>query len=194
MMKKKAGKGIKNAKELVLCGKALCALGFAIGQGGNISKRDGAFLLIKKKGVDMALAGEEGYLRISFDQAKKGHASLSSESPLHLACYGLGKGVGAVIHVHSPYMVAAAEKTKDLKSNSYEFDCILGRNVPVVRFLVPGSQKLADAVADKVKKGALAVLMQRHGAIAVGRTIDEAFLRILALERACITFLFQQSP
>jgi ribulose-5-phosphate 4-epimerase/fuculose-1-phosphate aldolase len=180
---------MKNAKELVLCGKALCALGFAIGQGGNISKRDGALLMIKKKGVDMALAGEEGYLRISFDQAKKGHPSLSSESPLHIACYASGKDIGAVMHVHSPYMVAAAEKTKSLKSNSYEFDCILGGEVPVVGFIAPGSQKLAAAVADKVKKGGYAVLMRRHGAIAVGRDINEAFLRILALERACITFL-----
>lgn len=177
-------------KELVRCGKLLYEGGFAIGSGGNLSVRDGGHIIIKRQGVDLSKAKTTDYLRISIKDAEKGPAGISSETPLHLASYAASPETGAVIHVHSPVMVAVAEKTRLLKSNSYEFDCVMGGDIPVVPFIKPGTQALAEAVASKVKSGANAVLMARHGAVCVGHNIEETYVRVLALERASLTFLY----
>jgi len=177
-------------RELVKYGKLLHDQGFVIGSGGNISIRDKNNIVIKKQGTNMATGGKEAYLSISFSAAAKGNRRLSSETPLHLACYGARGDIGAVIHVHAPYSIAAGEKTKVMqKSISYEFECVLGGNVPVIGYIKPGSEKLAETIAKKIKTGANAVIMRKHGAVAVGRDLQEAFVRIQALERACVTFL-----
>ena len=177
-------------QEVAHYGKLLHKNKLVIGAGGNISARDGDSLIIKKKMADMSEADPDNYLQIPFSEVSKDSSgTLSSETPLHTACYASREDVGAVIHVHSPYLVAAAGKTDLLESLSYEFDCVLGENVPVIGYIQPGSEGLAREVGEKMKHGAGAVLMKRHGATSVGKTLKEAYVRILALERACITFL-----
>ncbi|MFH1665801.1 MAG: class II aldolase/adducin family protein [Candidatus Omnitrophota bacterium] len=171
-------------------GKLLHDDKLVIGSGGNISELDGEFLIIKKKGTDMSSGRTGGYIRLPLLAAEKGgDGRLSSETPFHIACYMARTDIGAVIHVHSPYMVASAGKTDILESVSYEFDCILKKAVPVVEYIRPGSPELAGEIAAKIKAGANAVLLRRHGGLSAGKDLEEAYLRILALERACITFL-----
>ena len=161
-----------------------------IGAGGNISEKDGEDIIIKKKGADMSLGRADDYVRLPFQEAEKAEdARLSSETPLHIACYRVRQDIGAIMHVHSPFIIAAAVKTDILENVSYEFDCVLQKAVPVIEYIQPGSSALAEAVAGKIKNGANAVILRRHGAISVGKDPEEAYLRMLALERACIAFL-----
>jgi L-fuculose-phosphate aldolase len=176
-------------KEAAKYGRLLHEKGLVIGAGGNISARDGDFLVIKKKGVDMSGGRPGDYARIKLEKAEEEKELLSTETPFHAACYKASKNVNAVIHVHSPLVIAAAEKTDILESVSYEFDCILQKAVPVIEYIQPGSFSLASALAEKVSVGAGAVMMKRHGSICVGKDLEEAYLRVLALERACLTFL-----
>ncbi|MFH1877318.1 MAG: class II aldolase/adducin family protein [Candidatus Omnitrophota bacterium] len=176
-------------------GRLLHEAKMVIGTGGNISEKDGDFLIIKKKGADMSESKPEDYIRLPFSEAAEGKNSLlSSEAPLHVACYNANEKVGAIIHVHSPYIIAAANRTGLLESPSYEFDCLLVNAVPVVGYLKPGSQYLADAVAHNIRSKVNAVMLKQHGAISIGGTIEEAYYRILALERACMIFLLNNIP
>jgi len=175
--------------ELARHGKVLADEKLVIGAGGNISEKDGDSLLIKRRGSDMSAGDPEAYSRVSFAAIGEEKEMLSSETPLHVACYGARKDVGAVAHVHSPYMVAAAARTALLESPSYEFDCVINGPAPVVDYIQPGSEALAEAVALRVEKGANAVLLKRHGAVLVGADIAQACLRAVALERACVAFL-----
>ncbi len=172
-------------------GKLIHAEKLVIGAGGNISEKRGDFLIIKKKFADMSRGRKSDYIRLSFKKAESPERSgyLSSETPLHLACYRARQDVGAVVHVHSPYIIATAQKTNILESVSYEFDCVLQKSVPTVEYIQPGSAELAEKVAERIKEGANAVMLKKHGAVSVGKDIKEAYLRILALERACITSL-----
>ncbi|MEA3489459.1 MAG: class II aldolase/adducin family protein [Candidatus Omnitrophota bacterium] len=176
-------------REIARYGKLLHLNGLVIGPGGNISLRDGDSLIIKKKGADMSREDADDYIRVPFPEKDSRDGSLSSETPLHIACYEARKDIAAVIHVHSPYMIALAGRTDLLESTSYEFDCVLRKAVPVIGYIQPGTQELAAAVAEKIRDGANAVIMRRHGAISVGRDLEEAYLRILALDRACISLL-----
>jgi L-fuculose-phosphate aldolase len=176
-------------KELAKYGKLIHEKGLVIGAGGNISARDEEAMIIKKKGADMSDGDAAAYVRVLLEEAAGGSALSSSETPLHVACYKACRDVQAVVHVHSPMIIAAAEKTRLLESTSYEFDCILQKGVPVIEYLQPGSASLAEAVAERIADGASAVMMRRHGAVSVGKDTEEAYLRILALERSCVTFL-----
>ena len=131
----------------------------------------------------------ELFVTLKFSEVEKHLDTLSSETPFHVACYKTRSDIQAIIHVHSPHVVAVAGKTDILRSQSYEFDCILGKDVPVVEYIQPGSYDLASAIAEKAAGGVNAVMLRQHGAIAFGKDLEEAYLRILALERACVTFL-----
>jgi len=177
-------------EEIARYGKLLHDAGLVIGPGGNISVRDGEDLLIKKRETDMSGGNPDDYAVIALSEARNGESDiLSSETPFHLACYAANPDIAALIHVHSPYMTAAANRTDVLEDISYEFECILTNPVPVIEYIQPGSAALGEALAEKIAEGATAVLMRKHGAVAAGKDLEEAYLRILALERACICFL-----
>ncbi|MFH1411467.1 MAG: class II aldolase/adducin family protein [Candidatus Omnitrophota bacterium] len=177
-------------EQLAVCGKRMHAEKLVIGAGGNISARTGGRVWIKKRDKDMGKGDPDDYVEIK--DGKGGDLNgemLSSETPMHLACYEKNKDINAIVHAHSPFAIAVAEKGGIPEHISYEADCIIGSAVPAIDYLQPGSEKLAEEVSERVKSGANAVLLKRHGAIAVGRDIEEAFLRIMALERVCKVYL-----
>ncbi len=176
-------------EELVYYGKLLHEKNMVIGAGGNISVRDGNGMIIKKKDVNMAVCDKEGYVKFRSDVQDSEQEDVSSETPLHKVCYEASKNWGAVIHVHSPYMIAVAQRTKELLSVSYEFDCIIGEKVPVIDYIQPGSETLALECKKEISKGAGTLLLRRHGGLSAGKDLEEAFQKVLALERACIAFL-----
>ena len=53
-------------------------------------------------------------------------------------------------------------------------------HVPMIAYYTPGSQELVDAVA--AEGHAKAMLMERHGALTQGRTLEEAYNRMEELE------------
>jgi len=178
-------------KDLIKYGKLLHEKDLVIGRGGNISARSGDTLLIKKKFADMFPGNAKDYIAVPYPSTPAVEmAELSSETPLHLASYAAREDIKAVIHAHSPMSIAASSKTDVLESPSYEFDCIIQKPVPVIGYIQPGSEELASAIGAELKRGANAVLMKRHGAVTVGSSLEEAYLRMLALERACISFLY----
>lgn len=178
-------------KEIAKYGKMLHESGLVVGCGGNISVRDNrGNIIIKKRGADMSRGRDSDYAAVPMTGVAKKDPALSTETPFHLACYAAKKDVGAVIHVHSPYIVAAGIKLAKLNKVSYEFECVLGDSAPVIGYIKPGSEALAKAIAREVKKGASAVLMRRHGAVSVGKTLEEAYVRMLVLERACRTLVY----
>lgn len=177
-------------KKLAEYGKKMHTNKLVIGSGGNISAKDNGRILIKKKDADMARGDVGDYLEAILTEGRIFNGDVfSSETPMHLACYRARGEVGAVIHVHSPFMVAVSSKTDKIENISYESDCIIGPSIPVVGYIKPGSEELAEEVAKKIKEGANAVLMKRHGALSVGKDLEEAYLRIIALERVCIAYL-----
>ena len=175
-------------EDLIESGRFLHEHGLVIGAGGNISIRDKEFFIIKRSGADMSCAGPSDYIRVSFSRdVDLEEPGVSSEIFIHRECYLAREDVLAVAHAHSPYSVAAAEKISLLESPSYEFDCLVGRSSPVISYIQPGSSELGKTVADKIKQGSNAVILKRHGVVAVGKDIKEACLRVLAVERACMT-------
>ena len=111
-----------------------------------------------------------------------GHGAPSSELPLHLAVYFARADVGAVVHTHSVYATALAVGGTDLPVVLDEQTAVLGGVVRVADFAPSSSQELANNVVSALGDGK-AALLRNHGAVAVGRDLDEALAVAVFLER-----------
>ncbi len=106
----------------------------------------------------------------------------SSEAALHLRVYENRPEVGAIIHAHPPYTLALSLAGEDFSQAFLAETVLYLGEIGVVPFLPPGSKELAEAVAQAAKDKEVLVL-ERHGAVALGRDLAQAFTRLLILEK-----------
>ncbi len=106
----------------------------------------------------------------------------SSEAALHLRVYENRPEVGAIIHAHPPYTLALSLAGEDFSQAFLAETVLYLGEIGVVPFLPPGSKELAETVAQAAKDKEVLVL-ERHGAVALGRDLAQAFTRLLILEK-----------
>lgn len=154
---------------------------------GNVSARLDGRVLVTPTGVSLGEVTGDSLVPVDLDGGTA-EGRPSSELELHLAVYRADEGVGAVVHTHSPAATALALAGEDLLPLTTEAEMLLGR-VPLVPYAPPGSPELAEAVAPHVR-GNAAVLLERHGVVAWGSSLREAFHRAeLVEETARVLFL-----
>lgn len=115
-------------------------------------------------------------------------AELSPEmTAAHLVVYRTRPQVGAVIHTHSPNLLAFAFRGRPLPAR-YEPLVRLGQaeEVPVVPGLAGDPARLAGAVAALIaeRPGTQAVLLAGHGVLAFGPDTEAAVSLLVTLEEA----------
>jgi L-fuculose-phosphate aldolase len=103
----------------------------------------------------------------------------STETPMHLAVYR-ATAAGAVVHTHSPFVVALSTVLDELPAVHYAMSGLGGavRVAPYARF---GTQELADAAVSALE-GRTAVILRNHGALAYGPALPQAYDRARTLE------------
>ena len=108
------------------------------------------------------------------------------EAGFHLGTMRKRPEVGCVLHFQSPYAtVVACMKDKPRDFNvTLEGPLYVGREVPVVPFLPPGSPELAAAVVEALTAHDI-VLMSNHGQVACGPDFPDTFRRAVFFEMAC---------
>jgi L-fuculose-phosphate aldolase len=106
----------------------------------------------------------------------------SSELRMHLAAYAARPDVAAIVHAHPitavALTVAGVPPPNDLVP---EAAVTLGQ-VAVAPFATPGTEEVPASLAPLLPRHDV-LLLERHGAIALGRTLGEAFDRMETLER-----------
>jgi L-fuculose-phosphate aldolase len=157
---------------LIVGGRRLQTAGLVRARSGNVSVRLGAGLLITAAGARLGRLDEDDLLAIpALDDRPAG---ASSELALHAAILAARPVVGAVVHTHSPYATAHAATGTALALVLEEARYYgMGAEVPLCAHAPGGSQALADAAVAALGDAA-AVLLERHGAIAVGPDLDTA--------------------
>jgi L-ribulose-5-phosphate 4-epimerase len=112
----------------------------------------------------------------------EGYRKPSSEVKLHLAIYKRGLA-NSVVHTHSPFATAFAVNQKNIPLILVEMIPFLGGEVPCAGFAFAGTEELAKIAADGVKEKN-ACLLANHGVVAIGDTIEQAFIRAEYVEDA----------
>lgn len=109
----------------------------------------------------------------------------SVEIAMHIAVYRDRPDVKAIVHTHQNYESVFAVLNRPVPALFEEVLLTLGPRIDVVPFAPSGSRKLAENVAGKLQNGAWAYIIQNHGALALGRTMDEALLNAELMEKVC---------
>lgn len=173
---------------LVAACQRLDLRGLIAGAEGNLSARLSAgTIAITPSGMRKADVRERDLLTISdrgtVAAGQSSGARPSSEMPMHLAIYAARPDVRAIVHAHPPAATGFAVAGRTLPRGILaELDDVLG-DVPLAPFRRPGSGELGAAVAEALG-GANVALLARHGAVAVGPTVDAALNLMESLEQA----------
>jgi len=119
-----------------------------------------------------------------------GDGDVSSEVALHLKAYCIRGDINAIIHAHPPYASAFACTGKELPIDLLsEVIVKLGKKIPIAPFALPSSEQTAE-IAEPFIREFNGFLLKNHGAVTLGRTLEEAFLRMELIEHlAKVTIL-----
>lgn len=105
----------------------------------------------------------------------------SSEWHLHAEMYKARPDIRAVFHTHSPYGTAFAVNHMAIPAVLIEAHFFLGGEIPCAEYATPGTQEVGTGAAKTIgNKGG--VLLANHGVVAVGKDLNEAYLRAEYIE------------
>ncbi len=154
-----------------------------IGSSGNLSARLGEKICIKlsNKAFLKSTASDFIYMSIKKPKIKPGKQP-SSEYNLHIACYQRRPDIKAVFHTHPIFATTLYSAGLKQKAITLEFELYIKKPIPIVDFITPGSLELAQAVAGASLKNDV-ILIKQHGLVTLGKTLHEAYLKALIVER-----------
>src|SRR5689334_19907222 len=175
------------ASAIIAAGRRLGARGLISAGEGNVSIRlDRDHLAITPSGrrkdeltvVDIVVLGPG--LDEERGRATRSASGLapSSDIAIHLAAHAARPDIAAVAHAHLPAAMALTVAGEIPDPNALPETALFLPRVPFLAYGEPGSQDLARRIAaaltDPPEPVANVVLLERHGAVAVGPTPDAA--------------------
>jgi L-fuculose-phosphate aldolase len=105
-----------------------------------------------------------------------------SELQLHRAAYSARPDIGCVIHAHPPTATGFAVAGIGLSAPFMAEPVVsLGARIPLVPFFPPKDPRLDEAIAEGLQDADV-LLLENHGALSVGGSFEQAFLRLELLE------------
>ncbi len=162
------------------------AEGLSPGTSGNLSIRVAEGVLITPSGRAPADTEASDICLIDLDGVViNGSLRPSSEVPMHLAVYA-STDARAVVHTHSSVATAVSLTHDVLPAVHYTING-LGGPVRVAPYATFGTPELAAGI-EAALDGRNAAIMQNHGTIAIGATLDQAYDRAVLLEWLCTLF------
>ncbi len=174
--------------ELVSAGARLGEAGLILPGEGNLSilagEGEGSCVLITPRGADKAQLDPGELIEIPWTGGSRAELppEASTETRMHLAIYEKCREAAAIVHAHPQRVLALAGRGLLPDPTLLdEGERLLGavRRVPAAS---PGSLRLAREVATALMD-APACVLERHGAVTMGASLEEALRRMLLLER-----------
>jgi ribulose-5-phosphate 4-epimerase/fuculose-1-phosphate aldolase len=180
---------------IVAAGHRLGARGLIVAGEGNLSVRLGDRILVTPSGRRKDELVVDDLLLVPADPdgpaADPDRPGLrpTSDLRIHRAVYAARPDVEAVAHAHLPSSLALTLAGRIPDPAALPETHLFIPRLPFVPLMDMGSAELAGAVAaslaDGVEPAAVAVLLERHGAVAVGPTIDAAVDRLELVDLLC---------
>ena len=173
-----------------LGGKQLLERGLVEGTWGNCSLRiNDRLMAITPSGRRYEEMTDEDIVIMDYHslEVKEG-IKPSSEKKLHAEIYRTRKAVNAVIHTHQPNASTVAAARRELPAILDDQAQILGPSVRCADYALPNTKKIVRTTV-KALRGRYAAFMANHGAVTLGRTMEEAVTAALVLEKACRSFI-----
>lgn len=171
-------------------GRRMYARNLVGGTDGNLSARlpDGNFLCTPSgvskgymKAEDLIVADGQG-------NKLRGTGKVTSEFFTHLACYEERPDIAAVVHAHPPTATAFTLAGISLAEPVLpELVAALG-GIPVTAYATPGTPEGNDVIRPLIRL-CDGVMLDRHGSVTVGTTLESAYFKLEKLEHSATVIL-----
>lgn len=171
-------------------GKKIVATGLSAGTWGNVSARVGRdMMLITPSAKDYSDTKPEDIVLVNIHTLEAtGKLSPSSETPMHAAIYRKRPEINGIIHTHPQNGCTVAAAQKEIPPILDDMAQLIGPTLRVAPHAYPGTDEMVGGVLEAIN-GRNACLLANHGAVCVGRTLDEAFTVTLILEKTCRSYI-----
>lgn len=171
------------ADQLVMVMNRIYEHGLTTTSGGNLSIRDGnGDIWITPAGIDKGTLTRRDIICVKPDGTYVGRHTPSSELPFHESVYRRRPDIHAVLHAHSPSLVAFSivREVPDIDLvSSVRKTC---GEVKMAKYAVPGSEELGENIAKEFDGGVNIVLLENHGVCIGGPDLFTAFMQLETLE------------
>lgn len=177
-------------EKIVEAGLRLVKEGLVARSWGNISVRvDEENILITPSGRTYESLKPEEIVLMNYHTLRyEGIIKPSSEYRLHAEVYKQRNEINAVIHTHQMNATTVAVARREVPPIIDDMVQIIGPSVRVSKYTLAGTQKFAKN-AIKALRRRQAALLANHGAVCIGRNLEEAFAVSEVLEKACKAFI-----
>ncbi len=170
-------------KDMVWVHRMFYERGFSVLNDGNSAIRLGPNrILITPKGLDKSRLKSKDLTIIDLKgKAIQGAYKPSSEIHMHLEIFKSQAKAQAIVHAHPPYATSLSLANIELDHDMLPEVVIALGQVPTVPYTTTGTIQGAKIIAPYFKKHRV-VILKRHGAVAIGSSIPEAFGHLERLE------------
>lgn len=178
--------------QVVALSQTLLAKGLLMGTGGNVSVRVPGqnALAITPSGYDYAQMRPDDICIVDWElRPIEGKLKPSIESGMHAAVYQARSDANVVIHTHQVYASACALINRPIPGLFDEQIRYLGREVAVVPYAPSGTGWLRRNITAKLRNHCTAYLLQNHGALTLGPSVERALLNAELLEKCALAHL-----
>jgi L-fuculose-phosphate aldolase len=186
------------AGRIVAAGRRLGARGLISAGEGNLSVRlDAGRVAMSPSGRRKDELTDDDIVIVPIGAGARDARSASGRGPssdiaIHLALYAARPDIGAVVHAHLPASMALTLGGEVPDPDALPETAVHIPRLPFVPFGEMGSDELAARVAAALAEGPEpfpgAVLLERHGAVAVGADVTAAVDRLELVEVLCRTW------
>ncbi len=183
-------------KEVVAAGIRLVENGLIARTWGNVSCRvDENSFVITPSGKPYLTLQPDDIVLVSINTlAYSSDVKPSSEKGVHAEVYKAHPEANFVIHTHQPNASVISSLESGIPSLTGEFAEIIGSEVLISGYGLPGTKTLKKGVSDALAASkSKAVIMAHHGAVCFGKDSDDAFNVAATLEKACEEYVLAKA-
>ncbi len=181
-------------REIVQICHGLYQRGFIVGTEGNVSVRVAPDRIwITPTGCHKGWLKPDDLLLIDLEgQVHFGPGQPSSETPMHLALYKCRSDIQAVVHAHPPLATALTVAGYGLDSALLPESVVSLGEVPTIPYQMPTTAQFAHDIGQAMRH-AEAALLEHHGSVTVGPSLQTAFNHMETVERVAQVFYLAQT-
>lgn len=180
---------LETRTELCVYARKIVDSGLVVGPGGNISARAGDKMYLSPSGYALEEIEPEQWIEVDIPSGEITDTGLrpSSEVLMHLYGYRENSDIRAIVHTHPSNCIAFTLIEEELPIMFPDQAALVGRTA-YIPYIIPTTDLLANAVAEKVKT-ASSILLGNHGLVTTGRNLREAFYRTQVVEESAKIYL-----
>lgn len=167
--------------------------GFVSAYDGNISVyTESNTILATRSGISKGNVTQKDIIEINSEgKIISGEGKITTEIKIHLFAYARRQNVNAVVHCHPVFATAFAAAGEALDKHVFpEVILTLGK-VPLCKYATPSTDDLPKSM-EKYIDYSWAFLLQNHGAVTLGKDLDDAYFKMEKLEHSAKTIFISR--